>query len=146
MKRSRIYLVLQAVVCIALAALLAASAIGIWLDGSARKAENPMESVYTPEDVAQRFAPIAPLLFAGIGLMIAGLVLGVKDENAEKPVKAAAIPPASGPAKPPKRKTLLQAVLIAAAVALIVAGVFNGSALDVLYKAITICTECVGLG
>ena len=41
---------------------------------------------------------------------------------------------------------MLQAVLAAAAVALIVAGALNGSALDVLYKAITICTECIGLG
>ena len=40
----------------------------------------------------------------------------------------------------------LQAVLIAAAVVLIIAGIVNQSARDVLYKAITICTECVGLG
>ena len=245
---------LQAVVCIALAVLLALSAIGIWREGSARKAEHPMESVYTPENVAQKFAPIAPLFFAGIGLLIAGLVLGVKDENAEKPVKDAELTrnltvsrvaqpspemiaerrrqarlkwigrglfalcmvpvgiyllnpahfpeadpegmfhsllrvflpwtavalgalavtsilrekivlretqearkllkeekqatpaPTPGSAHPPKRKTPLQAILIAAAIALIVAGVLNGSALDVLYKAITICTECVGLG
>ena len=32
------------------------------------------------------------------------------------------------------------------AVALIVAGVFNGSARDVFGKAVKICTECVGLG
>ncbi|MBR4502489.1 MAG: thioredoxin [Clostridia bacterium] len=29
---------------------------------------------------------------------------------------------------------------------MIIAGALNGSALDVLVKAITICTECVGLG
>ncbi len=45
-----------------------------------------------------------------------------------------------------RRKGAVQAVLVVAAVALIVAGVLNGSARDVLYKAITICTECVGLG
>ena len=254
MTKSRMYLVLQAVVCVALAALMAASAIGICRDGSARKAERPMESIYTPEEVAGRIAPIAPLLFTGVGLMIAGLVLGVKDENAEKPVKdatlnrdllasrvaqpspemiaekrrqrrlmwagwglfglcmmpiliyllnpahfpetdtegmffsllrvflpwtcvglgslavtsvlreksvlretqaaqvrlkeekAAGVTPAPGSAGSPKQKTVLQAFLIAAAAALIVAGVLNGSALDVLYKAITICTECVGLG
>ena len=254
MTKSKFYLALQAVVCIALAALMAISAIGIYRECRERKAEHPMESVYTPENVAGKFAPIAPLFFAGIGLLIAGLVLGVKDENAEKPVKdaernrdlavsrvaqpspdmiaekrrqrqlvwigwglfalcmipilvylvnpanfpeadlegmfysllrvflpwtcvglgvlavtsilrdksflretqaaqarlkeekAAGIAPVSGTVHPPKRKTVLQAILIAAAIALIVAGVFNGSALDVLYKAITICTECVGLG
>ena len=36
--------------------------------------------------------------------------------------------------------------LIAIAIGLIVVGVFNGSARDVLYKAINICTECIGLG
>ncbi len=45
-------------------------------------------------------------------------------------------------------KTLLvvRCVLLAAAVALILWGVFNGGATDVLIKAINICTECIGLG
>ena len=41
---------------------------------------------------------------------------------------------------------LLQGVVLALAVALIVAGVRNGSAADVFGKAVKICTECVGLG
>ena len=254
MTRSKLYLALQAVVCIALVVLLSLSAISIYREGSARKAEHPMESVYTPGEVAERFAPIAPLLFAGLGLLVAGLVLGVKDENAEKPVKDAALnrdlvvervaqpseamlterraqkrlawigwtvfalcmvpiliyimnpahfpeadlegmffsllkvflpwtavglgalavtsvlreksvlretqaaqeqlkaEKASGvattpkPVEPPRKTAIPQAILIAVAVILIIAGVFNGSARDVLYKAITICTECVGLG
>ena len=40
----------------------------------------------------------------------------------------------------------LQIAMIALAIVLIIVGVFNGSARDVLYKAINICTECVGLG
>ena len=40
----------------------------------------------------------------------------------------------------------LQALVIVATVALIVAGALNGTARDLLYKAITICTECIGLG
>ena len=244
MTKSKRYLALQAVVCVALVVLLSMSAIGIYREGTARKAEHPMESVYTPETAAQKFAPIAPLLFAGIGLLIAGLVLGVRDENAEKPVKDAELnrdltvsrvaqpsadmlaerrrqgrllwigwglfalcmvpiliyllkgmffsllrvflpwtavglgalavssvlreksviretqaaqtklkeEKAAGTAAvpnsvdPPKRPEILQAVTIVVAIILIIAGVFNGSARDVLYKAITICTECVGLG
>ena len=46
----------------------------------------------------------------------------------------------------PRSSAVLQTALIAAAVALIILGIFNGSARDVLYKAVTICTECVGLG
>ena len=254
MTKRKLYLVLQAAVCIALVALLSISAIGIYREGSARRAEQPMESVYTPENVAQKFAPIAPLLFAGLGLLIAGLVLGVKDENAKKPVKdaqldrdlvtarvvqpsgamlaegrrqrklfwigwgvfalcmasilvyllnpahfpeadpegmfidllrvflpctavglgalavtaalrersvlretqaaqeqlkaerTAGVAAAPRPVDPPKKTAIPRAVIIAAAVILIIAGVLNGSARDVFYKAITICTECVGLG
>ena len=89
MTRSKLYLALQAAVCNVLAAWLSIAAIGIYREGSARKAENPRESIYTPEAAAGKFAPIAPLFFAGVGLMIAGLVMGVKDENDGKPVKDA---------------------------------------------------------
>jgi hypothetical protein len=254
MTKRRLYLVLQAAVCAALAVLLSISAVSIYREGSARKAENPMESIYTPEAVSEKLVFLAPLFFAGAGLLIAGLVLDLKDEDAEKPVKDAEtgrdlavsrvsqpsesmlterrnqnrllwtgrclsvlcmIPlliwllnPAHFPEADPegmfrsllrvlmpctaaalgsltvtrvlREKSLLremkaaqerlkeeraagteapekdieqpgrsvvpQAVLIVAAVALILAGVLNGSARNVLYKAITICTECVGLG
>ncbi|MBO5999675.1 MAG: thioredoxin [Lachnospiraceae bacterium] len=36
--------------------------------------------------------------------------------------------------------------LLAAAIVLLLAGIFNGSARDVFGKAVKICTECVGLG
>jgi len=254
MTKGKLYLALQAAVCIVLAAWLSISAIGIYQEGSARKAKNPMESIYTPETVAGKFAPIAPLFFAGVGLMIAGLIMGVKDENAGKPVKdaqldrdllvsrvarpsesmmaerrrqgrllwigrglfalcmlpiflyllnpahfpeadpegmfitllrvllpwtclglgalavtsilqeksilqeiqaareqlkeekAAGITPPARPVESLKNKGKLQTVIIILAVACIIAGILNGSARDVLYKAITICTECVGLG
>ena len=51
-----------------------------------------------------------------------------------------------GKARQPGGKAAVRAVLILAALILIVAGVLNGGAWDVLVKAITICTECVGLG
>ena len=254
MTGKRAYLILQAALCVLLAALLCAAAAGIFREGSARRAEDPMESIYTPEIVATRFAPIAPLFFVSVGLTAAGLLLGVKDEGADRPVKDAALArdlaaarvaapseamqkeraaqkrltvlgwgifaacmvpvavyianpahfpehdlegmfyalirvllpwtaaglgalavtavlrekcvlreaeaaraqisaerasgviPEPKPAAQPEKRGKAQAVLIAAAVALIVLGIVNGSARDVLYKAIMICTECVGLG
>ena len=254
MTKSKLYLALQAAVCMALVVLLSLSAISIYREGSARQAEHPMESIYTPEIIAGRFAPLAPLVIAGLALLIAGLALGVKDENAEWPVKdaesnrdlliarvarpseamlteqraqrrlarigwglfalcmvpalayllnpahfpeddledmllsllrvllpwtaaglgalaatsilreksalreaqaarerlkeerAAGIAAAPSRVEPTKNMAIPRAILIAAAVALILIGVFNGSARDVLYKAITICTECIGLG
>ena len=42
MTKSKRYLALQAVVCVALVVLLSMSAIGIYREGTARKAEHPM--------------------------------------------------------------------------------------------------------
>ena len=44
------------------------------------------------------------------------------------------------------RKKALWAALLGAAVLLILLGVLNGGAQDVLTKAVKICSECVGLG
>ena len=253
MTKAKLYLALQAAVCVALAALLAASAIGIYREGMARRAEDPLAAIYTPEIVREKLAPIAPLLIASAALLAAGLALGIRDgrpgsakdfllvrdamaarvatpseamvrerrlqrrlawigrgafagcmipailwlanpdhfplddlegmfagllrgilpwtalglgalavtaalreRSARREVEAAAIrlkeerrqgvrpePPAG---KPAQRTGALRAILSLAALALIVAGIFNGSAGDVLYKAINICTECIGLG
>ena len=43
-------------------------------------------------------------------------------------------------------KRFIQAGIIATAAALIIFGIINGGARDVLIKAINICTECIGLG
>ena len=152
MKKSRCFLLIQAAVCIALAVWLSAAAVSVCREGSERKAEDPMEKIYTPEIVAEKLAPAAPLFIAGAVLLIAGLILGIKDEEAGKPVKNAGsksgsrAEDASRNAGQSEKTGIIQAVVLAAAVALIIAGVFNGSARDVLYKAITICTECVGIG
>ena len=42
--------------------------------------------------------------------------------------------------------TAIRCVVLAVAIIFIVAGIFNGSAEDVLTKAVKICTECIGLG
>ena len=63
-----------------------------------------------------------------------------------KEEKAQGIAPEPKAAGKPGKNGILQAVIAVVAVILIIAGAFNGSARDVLYKAITICTECVGLG
>ena len=44
------------------------------------------------------------------------------------------------------RKQALWAVLFCAGVLLIVLGVVNGGARDVLAKAVKICSECIGIG
>ena len=60
--------------------------------------------------------------------------------------KQLGIRPGPETAPQPKNMQPLRIILVIAAIGFIIAGVFNGSARDVLYKAINICTECVGLG
>lgn len=45
-----------------------------------------------------------------------------------------------------KKLTALRLALFLAAAALILLGVTNGGAADVLAKAIRVCAECIGLG
>ena len=129
--------------CIALAVLLAAGAVGIYLEGTARVAENPRESIYTAERAAEKRAPAVPLLIAAAALAVLGIALGAKDPKAGKPAGKAACAP---PAAELKNAGVIRAAVVVAAAAFILAGVLNGSARDVLIKAIHICTECVGLG
>ena len=87
MPEKKMYLILQSVLCVVLVILLAASSVSIYREGKARKAEDPMESIYTAEKAAEKFKPIAPLFFGAFGLTAAGWILAVKDDNAEKPVR-----------------------------------------------------------
>ena len=89
MTEKKLYLILQSLLCVLLVILLAASALAIYREGKALKAEDPMASIYTPEKTAARFRPIAPLLFAAIGMTAAGWILAVKDERADRPVEDA---------------------------------------------------------
>lgn len=253
MSKTKVYLIIQAVLCVLLVVLLSVSAIGIYRDGMARRAENPRAPIYTRQIVAEKCAPVAPLAIISVVMLIAGLALGLRDEEADKPVKDSelvrdltvkrvahpsqamkqaraaqkrlqaagwvifavcmvpvAIYVANGehfpgdlesmfyglirvllpwtaagigalavtsamaekhvlreteaakaqlaqeraegvrtPVEAPaggKSRRAVQAVVLVAAIVFIVLGVFNQSARDVLYKAITICTECVGLG
>ena len=94
MNRNRVILILQAAVCVLLAVLLAAGAVCICLDGLARKAENPLENVYTPENTAGLITAAIPLLIIFFVLLAIGLALGVKDPGADRPAGP------SGPVKP----------------------------------------------
>ena len=101
------------------------------------------QKLKTPEEAVKVFAAAVPLFLAFLALLVICLAVGVKDPEAERPKGP------SGPVKPAaesKQKTMIQTAVVVAAVALIIAGILNGSAGDVLIKAIHICTECIGLG
>ena len=140
MERQKLFLTIQSIVCILVGALLIAAVLVIYCEGAAAHSENPLAWIFSRETSAERLRSIAPLFFAGIGLTAGGLILGVRDEKGLKPVKSGRVEN-----RAPGGKTV-RTVLLVAALLLIAAGVFNGSAMDVYGKAVKICTECVGLG
>lgn len=141
MDRKKLFLILQSALCIALAVALAAAVVGVYREGAAAKAADPLANIFTRERLAARLRPAAALFCVTAGLAAVGLILDIKDEKGLKPVKGGG----RTENKAPGGRALRTALLIAAVV-LIAAGVFNGSARDVFGKAVRICTECIGLG
>ncbi len=149
MNKKRLFLIVQSVLCVLLVVALVASAINIYQVGLAEKAADPLSSIYTREKVAAVLlgVPVLPLFLLSLATTIACLVLGIKDEKGNKPVRiVSAATPGPTAVPVPTHLALRRRVTFALALVFIVAGVFNGSAMDVFGKAIKICTECIGLG
>ena len=140
MKKTGLILVVQSILCVLLALLLIAAVIGIYRDGAAARAEDPLARIFTPELAAERLRPIAPLFFAVLGLTAVGLILRIKAEKGLGPVQG------GRPDNRARGGKIVRTVLLIAAIVLIIAGLFNAGARDVFSKAVRICTECVGLG
>ena len=154
MTRKNVFLITQSVLCAAIAVLLTAGALSLYLDGAARQAGGDLfYYMYTRDRVSARLLPILPLFFCALGLTVAGIILGIRDEKAEKPVRDEKLLRDLGSIREKAvhqqsdRKTgILRAAVLVIAVILIVIGILNGGLEDVLAKGATICTECVGLG
>lgn len=159
MTREKKFMILQSVLCILIAVLLAVGAISIFTEGKAwQAAGHPSDWIYTREKVTARLLPVLPLLALSFALTVYGLAKCIKDDEAGKPVRdaeltrnisalrarAAKTPGTSPEAK--RRQKILWCALMVLAVCFVVMGVVGGSMRDVLVKAIKICTECVGLG
>ena len=87
MTKSKVLLIVQSLLCVLLVGLLAVTAIGIYREGTVRKAENPLEWIYTRDKVGETLRPVIPLLALSLVVTAVGLALGIRDEQAEKPVK-----------------------------------------------------------
>ena len=87
MNRKKALLAAQSVLCIILAVMLITAALGIYREGLSEKAADPLSWIYTRAKVAAALRPALPLLVLSLAMTAVGLVLGIRDENAEKPVK-----------------------------------------------------------
>ena len=149
----------HSIICILAVILLAGAAIGLYEKGKAAKAEDPTAYIYTRESAVSAAAPGVFMLIAGFGFSIAGAVMGICDENDDKPASADAcgdgMKRAAGAqaAKKPEeaaawkgRMHKIRLAVLVVSVICIIAGMVNGNMKDILIKAINICTECIGLG
>lgn len=153
MDRKKLYLALQSVLLTVLAAVLVCSVIGLYTEGAAIRAEQPLYAIFTRENVSHALRTAMPFFALCAVLTAAGPAMGYAKGGPAYLTKAArrggggkAPDRASYAAKPIARAGDVRIALAALAVALIAAGIFNGSALDVFAKAVKICTECIGLG
>ena len=147
MDGKRVFRFILAALCIALAALLISAAVGIWLEGSAvRESGDVLAPVYTREKAAVRLAPVIPLAGATGVLAIIGIAAGIRNERSSLPRSLPLLHFPEENTSLSRRRTLARRIVLAAAIALIAAGILNGSMRDVLIKAIHLCTECVGIG
>ena len=87
MNRKKALLIAQSILCVILAVMLITAALGIYREGLAQKAADPLSWIYTREKAAAALCPVLPLLALSLVLTAVGLVMGIRDENAEKPVK-----------------------------------------------------------
>ena len=92
-------------------------------------------------------------MFCAFGMTVAGLILGIRDDNADKPVRDEKLLRDLGSIQDravhqvaARSQIYLRVVVITLAVCMIIAGILNGGLEEVLAKGATICTECVGLG
>ncbi len=86
--RKKVFLITQSVFCALIAGLLAAAALSLYFDGAAKQAQGDLfYYMFTREKVGAKLLPILPLFFCALGLTLSGLILGVADEKAEKPVR-----------------------------------------------------------
>ena len=88
MAKNKIFLWIQTALCALIAILLAVAAVRIFLDGSAYQAAgHPSEWIYTREKAAAALMPILPLFLLSFAMTVYGLVKGIEDEEADKPVQ-----------------------------------------------------------
>lgn len=158
MDKKKVMLYVQSGLWVLWAVLMAAAAIHIYTEGLAYQADGHPETwIYTREKAAAVFGAYAPVLLLAVISTIACAVMGIRDQDQDKPV---ADPDLIGIYKAEreagrntereetaaKNLRMARLAVLVLAVIFVIAGVLNGSMEDMIIKAVNICTECVGLG
>ena len=154
MERKKVFLITQSLLCALVAGLLAGIALYLYFEGAAKQAAGDLFYYsFTREKAGGALRIVLPVFAVSLGLTITGLILGIRDENADKPVRdpdgmrdAGSLRDRAVHQKAERKTVYLRAAVLVLAAALILAGILNGGMEDVLAKGAAICTECIGLG
>ena len=152
MRGKKLYWVIESLLCALVAGLLAAAAVRMYIHGTAVQASGDLfYYIYTREKVGAALLALLPLITAFLAFTVAGWILGIRDEKAEKPAALNGMDVKQSvtkavPQKAGRREVILRVVILILAASLIIMGICNGGLEDVLAKGASICTECVGLG
>ena len=97
-------------------------------------------------DVAAQILVLLPPI--ALSLAAAALYQILARPSVERETKTLALLPtvAEEPPRPSRKLLIARTAVLTAAVIFLILGVANGGALDVIGKAVRICTECIGLG
>ena len=67
-KKQNVFLIIQSLLCVLLALLLAGAVICLYQEGVSLKAEDPSAWIFTREAVAERLRPVLPVLILTIAV------------------------------------------------------------------------------
>ena len=81
MNKKKLYLIIQSVLCFAVTLFLAVTSVMIFREGSALKASDPLEWIYSREKVTSGLLRVFPLFIISVAVAAAGIVLHIRDDN-----------------------------------------------------------------
>ena len=141
--------ILQIVLYISYVVFMCLQALCIYGTGKAEKASNPKAQIYTREIAADALLKGLPLLAAAVAVTV--IITAIERKTKNKSLNTVRKTIGNNQKikiqnTEPKYTSVIRVVILILAVGLIALGIFNGSARAVLSKAITICSECIGLG
>ena len=150
MKKRRVFLVVQSLLCVLTAGLLALGAVCLYLDGAAKQAQGGLfDYIFTRERAGGWLLAVLPVFSCALAMSIVGWVLGIRGgipgaRGGWRP-DPGALRTKAVPQRADKKTMALRAAVLAAALILLVLGILSGGPKDVQAKGAAVCTECIGL-
>ena len=145
MNKNKVLLIVQSVFCVLSAVGLIVADLMIYFEGLSEQESDPMAQIYTVDAVVDHAMIICPVIIVSLIVTAILLILKIKDPHSARAVNVPGIRTNAAGGRS-SATVIARTVILVIAVAFIIAGILNGSIMDVFVKASKICTECIGLG